>query len=61
MRDIPLKSGDEYDALTRGGRRVHHFKPGERAAVKRKFRRRERRAGNNVKDRIEDKDKLERR
>jgi hypothetical protein len=34
--------GDEYDALTRGGRRVLAFRPGERAWIKRKYRRRER-------------------
>jgi len=40
---LPMKSGDEYEALTKRGRRVHHFKPGRRAAIKRKYRRRERR------------------
>jgi hypothetical protein len=35
-----LKGGDEYDALTRGGKRVHKWKPGERAAVRRKFNKR---------------------
>ena len=40
---VRLKTGDEYDALTRRGRRVHRFRPGIRAVIKRRFRRRERR------------------
>jgi hypothetical protein len=39
-----LIDGDEYDALTRGGRRVHRFRAGKRAYVKRKVNRRARRA-----------------
>lgn len=42
MKVIAMKGGDEYDALTRGGRRVRIWKSGMRAWVKRKFRRRER-------------------
>ena len=40
---VVLKTGDEFDALTKRGRRVHKFRPGTRAAIKRKSRRRERR------------------
>lgn len=40
---LPLKSGDEYDALT-GWRRVLHWRAGQRAAIKRRYRRRERRS-----------------
>lgn len=43
MRQVPMKSGWEYDALTKGGRRVHKFRAGVRAYTKRAFRRRERR------------------
>jgi hypothetical protein len=39
-----LIDGDEYDALTRGGRRVHRFRAGKRAHAKRKVNRRARRA-----------------
>ena len=39
---IPLKGGDEYDALTRW-RRLLRWRPGERKAVKRQYQRRERR------------------
>lgn len=39
---IKMISGNEYKALTKGGRRYHYFQVGERAWVKRKFRRRER-------------------
>lgn len=37
-------SGDEYDALTKGGRRVHRFRAGKRARIKRKINKRTRRA-----------------
>jgi hypothetical protein len=37
-----MKSGGEYDALTRAGRKVHRFNSRWRKHVKRKFRRRER-------------------
>jgi hypothetical protein len=43
MHLVRLRNGDEYDALTRRGRRVHKFRPGRRARIKRNFRRRERR------------------
>ncbi len=43
-RRIPMKSGDEFDALT-NWRKVMHFKAGARARIKRRFRRRERRLG----------------
>ncbi len=33
---IPLKSGDEHDALTRA-RRYYKFRPGARASTKRRF------------------------
>jgi hypothetical protein len=39
----PMKSGDEYDALTRRGKRVHRWRPGQRRSVKRKFSKRIRR------------------
>lgn len=40
--EIPLKGGDEQDALT-GWRRFYHFKPGTRKEIKRKFNKRVRR------------------
>ena len=43
MRLVQMKDGFEYDALTKRGRRWHRFRPGHRAYIKRKFRRRERR------------------
>lgn len=42
-RRIPLKSGAEHDALTRGGRRVHGFKARTIRWIKRKFGKRARR------------------
>jgi hypothetical protein len=39
---LQMIDGAEYDALTRGGRRVHAFRAGRRAYIKRKYRRRER-------------------
>jgi hypothetical protein len=43
-RLVPMISGDEYDLLTRRGRRVRRpCRAGRRAAVKRRYRRRERR------------------
>lgn len=39
----PMRSGDEYDAMT-GWRRFHRFRAGQRSAIKRIYRRRERRA-----------------
>ena len=39
---VPLKTGDEYDVLTKDGRRYHRFRAGVLAAIKRAFRRRER-------------------
>lgn len=41
MKRIPMKTGDEYDALT-GWRKVLHWRAGERARIKRLYRRRER-------------------
>ena len=35
-----VKSGDEYDALSRKSRRILMFRPGEVRAVKRKFNKR---------------------
>jgi hypothetical protein len=40
--EVPLKSGDEYDALT-PWKRFYHFKPGTRKEIKRGFRKRVRR------------------
>ena len=37
--EVPLKSGDEYDALT-PWKRFLHFKPGTRKEIKRGFRKR---------------------
>lgn len=37
-----MKSGDEYDALTRW-KRFCHFRPGKRKAIKRKLNKRQRR------------------
>jgi len=37
--------GDEFDALTRNGRRAHRFRSRERRIVKRKVARRARQAG----------------
>lgn len=39
---VPLRGGDEYDALTRF-RKYIHFRPGERKAAKTTFNRRARR------------------
>jgi hypothetical protein len=39
-----LIDGDEFDAITRGGRRVHKFRAGRRAMAKRKVNRRSRQA-----------------
>ena len=41
-------NGDEFEAMTKGGRRVHSFRPGNRAQIKRRFRRRERRTFNTI-------------
>ncbi len=41
MRSLPMKGGDEYDALTRW-RKVLDWRAGERSWIKRKYRRRER-------------------
>jgi hypothetical protein len=49
--EIPFSGGDEYDYLTRGGRRVHHHKPGKIPAIKLRYRKRVRRF---VKDQIAD-------
>ena len=43
MKRIPMKTGDEFDALT-GWRNVLHWRTGERARIKRAYRRRERNA-----------------
>ena len=42
MKRIPMRTGDEYDALT-PWRKVLHWRAGERARIKRGYRRRERR------------------
>jgi hypothetical protein len=34
---VRFKTGDEFDALTKRGRRVHKFRPGTRAGIKRRF------------------------
>lgn len=38
-----MNNGDEYDALTRRGRKCHRFRAGDRAKIKRGYRRRLRR------------------
>lgn len=43
----PLKSGDEYDALTRW-RRYLRFRPGQRKAMKRAVNRRNRKSGKKI-------------
>jgi hypothetical protein len=43
MKSIAMINGDEYDALTKRGRAVHAFRAGQRAKVKRGYRRRARR------------------
>lgn len=43
----PMKSGDEYDALTRA-KRFYKWRPGMRAWVKRKFSKRLRREARSV-------------
>lgn len=40
IKRIPLEGGLEYDALSRGGKRVHNFRPGERKFAKRGYWRR---------------------
>jgi hypothetical protein len=40
---VRFRCGDEFDAIPSRSRRVHRFRPGSRAAIKRRFRRRERR------------------
>lgn len=40
--EIPMKGGDEYDALTRWRKHLR-FRPGERKAIKNRYRRRCRR------------------
>jgi hypothetical protein len=42
MKSIAMINGDEYDALTKRGRTVHAFRAGQRAKVKRGYRRRAR-------------------
>ena len=42
MHLVGFRTGDEK-GLTKRGRRVHRFRPGTRAGIKRRFRRRERR------------------
>ena len=44
---IPLKGGDEYDAIS-GWRKVIGFRPGERAAAKRQYQRRLRKHGKSM-------------
>ena len=44
---LPLKSGDEFDALTRW-RRYLHWEPGERRRIKRAYRKRARREQKDV-------------
>jgi len=45
---IPLRGGDEFDALTRGGKRHHNFRAGERSAAKRSYTRRCRRVATRI-------------
>jgi len=41
MKEIPTKGGDEHDAFSRF-KRVLHWRPGERKAIKRGFNKRAR-------------------
>jgi hypothetical protein len=41
---IPLRGGDEHDALTRG-KRFHIWRAGDRAKIKRRYNKRARKAG----------------
>jgi hypothetical protein len=44
IKRMPLKTGDEYDALTKEGKRWHRtFRAGVRKKVKRAFNKKERR------------------
>ena len=43
MKLIPLKGGDEYDALNRRWKNYIHWRAGERKRLKRKFNKRVRR------------------
>ena len=42
MKRLRLTTGDEYDHLTRGGKRVHSNNHSKRRKIKRRFRRKER-------------------
>ena len=42
---IPLKGGNEFEALTRGGRSVHEFRAGVRKRAKKSYMHRLRRGG----------------
>lgn len=44
-RRVLAIKGEYHDALSKGGRKVHTFKAGARARIKRRYRRRERRLG----------------
>lgn len=39
---MPLRSANEYDALTKGGKKYNKFRPGARKKVKKAFNKKER-------------------
>ena len=43
----PMKTADEYDALTKA-KNVHHFRPGERKKIKKAYNKKERRWLNRI-------------
>ena len=43
----PMKTADEYDALTQA-KNVHHFRPGERKKIKKAYNKKERRWLNRI-------------
>lgn len=45
---IPMKGGDEFDALSTRSKGLCHWKPGERKKLKRKYNKRLRRQGREV-------------
>lgn len=40
---MPMSTADEYDALTKGGKKYHLFKAGQRKKIKRLYNKKERR------------------
>lgn len=40
---MPMSTGDEYDALSKGGKKYHLFRAGKRKRIKRLYKKKERR------------------